>query len=127
LARIFNPRTNFFSHALLTTATLIMGGCGTVIPRVTPELIAIAEKREKTVNSETLERSRALYITRCSSCHSLNDPRDYTESEWPDWMHKMARKAKINATQEHELLLFVLAARDLPTEADRSATKEPTR
>ena len=104
-----------------------MGGCGSVIPRVTPELVAIAQKREKTVNAETLERSRALYVTRCSSCHSLNNPRDYAAEEWPGWMQKMARKAKINAAQERELLLFVLAARDLPMETDRSTTKELTR
>ena len=111
----------------MTTATLMMGGCGSVIPRVTPELVAVAQQRDKTVNADILERSRALYVTRCSSCHTLNDPRDYTAEEWPDWMQKMARKAKINAAQERELLLFVLAARDLPMEADRSTTKEPTR
>ena len=91
-----------------------MGGCGAVIPRVTPELVALAQKREKTVSAESLEASRALYVSRCSSCHSLNDPRDYTEEDWPDWMHKMARKANINTPQEQHLLFFILAARDLP-------------
>jgi uncharacterized protein YceK len=116
LARIFNPRINIFPAIFFTTATLILGGCGAVIPRVTPELVALAQQREATVNTESLEKSRALYVTRCSSCHSLNDPRDYSEKEWPDWMHKMARKAKINAEQEQYLLVFVLAARDLPVE-----------
>jgi hypothetical protein len=119
LAHIFNPRINIFFAVFFTTAALFLGGCGAVIPRVTPELVVLAQQRETTVNTESLERSRALYVTRCSSCHSLSDPRDYTEKEWPDWMHKMARKAKINAEQEQHLLLFVLAARDLPMEMSR--------
>ena len=94
-----------------------MGSCSAVIPRVTPELVAVAQQREKTVNADTLERSRALYVTRCSSCHSLNDPRDYTAEEWPGWMQKMARKAKINSEQERQILLFILAAHDLPMES----------
>ena len=91
-----------------------MGGCGAVIPRVTPELVALAHQRESTANTESLEKSRALYVTRCSSCHSLNDPHDYSEKDWPAWMHKMALKAKISTEQEQQLLVFVLAARDLP-------------
>ena len=114
MARIFNPRINIFNAAFFTTATLILGGCGAVIPRVTPELVALAQQREKAASAGYLEESRALYVTRCSSCHSLNDPRDYTEEDWPGWMHKMARKAKISSEQEQQLLVFVLAARDLP-------------
>ena len=114
MVRIFNPRKNIFYAAFFSTATLILGGCGAVIPRVTPELVALAQQREKAANAESLEESRALYVTRCSSCHSLNDPRDYHEKDWPSWMHKMARKAKISSEQEQQLLIFVLAARDLP-------------
>lgn len=91
---------------------LTLAGCG--VPRVTPELVTIAQRSDPTTSGERLESARALYVTRCSSCHSLNLPRDYDEREWHEWMPKMGRKAKLNRVQESEILAFILAARDLP-------------
>lgn len=107
------------SKFLLLVATLGLTGCGAVIPRVTPEFMAVVQQRAPkmglTINGpEQLESIRNLYINRCSSCHSLNDPRDYNEPEWHEWMHKMKKKAKLTTEHEQNLLLFVLAARDLP-------------
>ena len=96
-----------------TLATMLaLGGCG--VPRVTPELVAIAQRCDPGVSTGQLESARTLYINRCSSCHSLNLPRDYSVSEWREWMPKMSRKAKLAGTQEAEILRFVLAARDVP-------------
>ena len=91
---------------------LTLTGCG--VPRVTPELVAIAQRSDPSVSTEQLESARTLYVNRCSSCHSLNLPHDYSVSEWREWMPKMARKAKLADTQEAEILRFVLAARDVP-------------
>ena len=93
---------------------LILGlaGCGAVIPRVTPTFVTLAQQRDPTIGAERLDQLRTLYVNRCSSCHSLNDPRDYDEAEWATWMRKMAPKAKLDATQEREVLLFILAARE---------------
>lgn len=102
------------SPLLAVLMGLALGGCGAVIPRVTPELVVAAQQYDPVVDSDRLEHARNLYVTRCGSCHSLNDPRDYTAQEWPDWMRKMARKAKLTSAQERSLLVFVLAARDLP-------------
>ena len=95
-------------------ASIALGGCGAVIPRVTPELVTLAQRYDPTIDTVRMEQTRELYVTRCSSCHSLNDPRAYSAAEWPDWMRKMARKAKLKDGQERALLTFVLAARDLP-------------
>lgn len=93
---------------------LTLAGCGAVIPRVTPALVSAAQQRDPTLDAPALERVRSLYVDRCSSCHSLSDPRDYSAAEWPEWMHKMARKSKLNAADEQRLLTFVLTAREMP-------------
>jgi mono/diheme cytochrome c family protein len=93
-------------------AVLALAGCG--VPRVTPELVTIAQHRDPAASADRLEAARALYVTRCSSCHSLNLPRDYDEREWHEWLPKMGRKAKLDRAQEGEIMAFILAARDLP-------------
>ena len=93
-------------------AVLALAGCG--VPRVTPELVAIAQRSDPTVSTLRLESARTLYVSRCSTCHSLNLPRDYTPPEWREWMRKMSRKAKLTGGQDGEILAFVLAARELP-------------
>lgn len=93
---------------------LTLAGCGVVIPRVTPELVTAAQQRDPALDAAALERVRTLYVDRCSSCHTLTDPRAYSAAEWPDWMHKMARKSKLSATDEQRMLTFVLTAREMP-------------
>lgn len=93
-------------------AVLALAGCG--VPRVTPELVAIAQQRDPAASAERLEAARTLYVARCSSCHSLNLPRDYDEREWGEWLPKMGRKAKLDRTQEGAIMAFLLAARELP-------------
>jgi mono/diheme cytochrome c family protein len=93
---------------------LTFAGCGAVIPRVTPELVTAAQQRDPSLDALALERVRSLYVDRCSSCHSLNDPRAYSAEEWPDWMRKMARKSKLTVADEQHLLTFVLTAREMP-------------
>ena len=93
-------------------AVLALTGCG--VPRVTPELVAIAQRSDSTASSAGLEAARTLYIARCSSCHSLHLPHDYDVSEWRGWMRKMSRKAKLTNGQDGEILAFIFAARDLP-------------
>ncbi len=98
----------------IIVGALALTGCGAVIPRVTPQLVEAARQRDPTLDEQMLERVRTLYVNRCSSCHSLTNPRDYTAQEWPEWMRKMAKKSKLGREDEHRLLVFVLTAREMP-------------
>lgn len=66
------------------------------------------------MDAARLETARSLYVERCSSCHGLYAPDEYSEARWPALMTTMARKAKLTAEQREELLRFVLAARSVP-------------
>jgi cytochrome c5 len=54
-------------------------------------------------NIEELQKGRALYVNKCSSCHSLYLPEKYNKAEWSKQVNKMAPKAKIT-DQEKELI-----------------------
>lgn len=101
-------------RATILACVLILGlsGCGSGIPRVTPDVVTLAQRRDPTLDANRLNAIRTLYVNRCSSCHSLNSPSDYDEAEWATWMRKMAPKAKMDSVQEREVLLFILAARE---------------
>lgn len=60
-----------------------------------------------TANVDSLTKGRALYISNCSSCHTLRIPERYTKKEWIAWMEKMALKAKINDQQKELILAYV--------------------
>lgn len=110
------PRRGALLARGLAVACAALPGCGAVIPRVTPELVGYAQRHDHTADLPGMETARTLYVNRCNSCHSLNDPRGYDEQEWHGWMRKMARKAKLTPAQEASVLVFVLAARETPPE-----------
>lgn len=102
------------STAALALGALLLQGCGVVMPRVTPEFMAVAQRRDPVVDQPRMEVTRELIVNRCASCHSLDDPHAFNEDEWHTWVRKMARKAKLDAAQEHAVLTFILTARELP-------------
>jgi hypothetical protein len=62
-----------------------------VVPPVTPQWAA----------------ARKLYMTKCSRCHKLYDPRQYDDAEWSAWMSKMSRKAKLKPGQPEMIADYV--------------------
>ena len=51
--------------------------------------------------------ARKLYMTKCSRCHKLYDPRKYDDAEWSDWMTKMSHKAKLKPGQPEMIADYV--------------------
>jgi len=51
--------------------------------------------------------ARNLYLSRCTSCHRLYDPRNYSDDEWKLWMAKMSRKAKLDPNQKELLYRYL--------------------
>ena len=40
--------------------------------------------------------AKAIYETKCASCHRLYDPNNYAEDEWSLWVGRMMRKARLD-------------------------------
>jgi hypothetical protein len=96
-------------RALVIPLLLLLAGCG--VPRVTPQMAAAAQARWPDLDQPRLEAARDLYLRRCSACHGLYVPDDYSEREWPERVRKMQKKAKIDDAQRDEIVRFLIAAR----------------
>jgi cytochrome c5 len=93
---------------------ILLSACGAALPRVTPAFTVQAQQHDATVTEARLQSGRDLYVSRCSSCHSLVDPTAYSEAEWPSWIHRMAGKAHIAPSQEALIFTYLKAARNTP-------------
>ncbi len=97
--------------SFLVVPALLISGCGIVIPPVTPDLVRTAQGRWPEITDHQLEQGRALYTTRCNTCHHLHDPRDEGEAEWPKYVAEMGDKAKLSQGEKDLILRYLLAAR----------------
>lgn len=52
------------------------------------------------VENSKLAEGKNIFTTSCAKCHDLPNPKDYNDTEWVNWVQKMAVKAKIDAKQE---------------------------
>jgi len=67
-----------------------------------------------------LERGHAVHQAKCAKCHPFENPAAYQPVDLANRiMPAMARKAKLDATDEQAVLAYLLAARQLPPEAAR--------
>ncbi|MCK9411682.1 MAG: hypothetical protein M0Q53_05220 [Prolixibacteraceae bacterium] len=54
-----------------------------------------------------LQKGRAIYITKCGSCHTLYLPEKYSTSEWRIQTGKMAVKAKLTDHEEELIIRYL--------------------
>jgi mono/diheme cytochrome c family protein len=68
-----------------------------------------------------LARGRALYVRRCSACHTLVVPSAYPPEAWPALVQAMAERARLSPPQQQDVArLLVALAR---TEPEREARR----
>jgi mono/diheme cytochrome c family protein len=88
----------FFASLLILVGT----ACAPAIYTPSPSTV-----KDPTVKMEDLLAGRALYMDKCSSCHSLKQPKKFNAAEWNKILDKMAPKAKINDEQRKLVYQFV--------------------
>jgi hypothetical protein len=77
-------------------AVLLIAGCG--ISLYAPTEANVNKRHDATLDE--MREGRELYVQRCSSCHSLHRPQEFTSDEWSGWLDKMQPKAKIDDEQK---------------------------
>lgn len=55
-----------------------------------------------------LQRGRAVYVRRCSGCHSLYLPSAYAPEDWPALVGSMSERARLTPQQRADLTRFVV-------------------
>jgi cytochrome c5 len=82
------------------------------VPPVTAAFVQKAQQRSPAVTEQGLMAGREAFTGRCASCHALPLPSAHSAEEWPGLVKRMAGMAKLDATQEQQVLDYVLAARE---------------
>jgi nitrate/TMAO reductase-like tetraheme cytochrome c subunit len=70
--------------------------------------VKLAQKRWTGSSRQSLLEGSDLYVNNCGRCHEYYAPKAYSEEEWTDILHKMARKSHLEETQEETLRRYVL-------------------
>ena len=86
-------------------ATLaVLGGCQAFVPVPTLE-----DAGGDAALVESLDRGRAVYIRKCSGCHSLRSINDYGDREWPLQVRKMmtVEKVRLRDADLDKLILYL--------------------
>jgi len=88
--------------SFLVASIIILGAC-------TPKTTEVVVKEEKSEFPSTeIAEGSSLYTDHCGKCHKLKTVTDFTQEEWKKIVPDMAKKAKLDATQENKILLYVL-------------------
>ncbi|WP_395049126.1 c-type cytochrome [Flavobacterium sp.] len=63
-----------------------------------------------TVSLEDLKTGREIYVKKCSSCHQLHLPNQYTEKAWSLNLAKMQDRAKITDAEKQLIYQYITNA-----------------
>lgn len=95
----------------------LLGSCGGPPPEVTPALVARAQRQTPSVSAESLVRGRHILLTKCTACHGVRQPADYSSTLWRGYIREMAPKALLDEGHASDLLQYVLAAQEQAQDA----------
>jgi hypothetical protein len=76
-------------------------------PQVTPAFLKAAGPE---VSAKAMEEGRKLYTNRCTECHDLELLDSRTVSAWRDIVGTMARRAKIDGSEQGRIVAYLAAA-----------------
>ncbi|HLP41884.1 MAG TPA: hypothetical protein VK465_10285 [Fibrobacteria bacterium] len=100
--------------ALAAATALLAGLAGCAGSRAIPEPTDIHLERAEALGFpsptlESLRQGRKLYISRCSNCHTLYAPAEYTPESWPAIVEDMRDNAEIGEAEMRDIIRYVTA------------------
>ncbi len=78
--------------------------CSPIAFRPTAEDAEFAKKKWENSSVEHLNEGFQLYKSKCSGCHFLPVPNEYTEKKWLETMPEMGEKSHLSP-EEYDLVL----------------------
>ncbi len=77
-----------------------------------PSDLGIAQKYWPATTLDNLQQGYSIYEDKCTDCHEMKMPQDFTLEAWTAIMHKMARKAKLDSNQYQLVFQYTLTRRE---------------
>ncbi|HEX2963199.1 MAG TPA: hypothetical protein VHO43_15480 [Ignavibacteriales bacterium] len=96
-----------YYFALFLLLGLFIASCASSLPEPSVQQVQWASARWPGIGAGELSESRQMYIEKCSGCHSLKVPSDYTEEEWEPVFKKMSRKAKLTDAENEKIWKYI--------------------
>lgn len=102
-----------FSLACLSCVllSLAMQGCASssyAMP--TGEQLKILGVVEANADTKSINKGRALAMTKCMGCHRQYWPKRYSSHRWPKLAKDMGRRASLTSSQIEDLSAYLVAA-----------------
>ena len=92
---------------LICLLVLISCGCASQLYQPSPASLQRARRMDPDLQLGDLQAARSLYVSRCSSCHRLHLPSEYTARQWVRILKAMQPKAKLSDAQSKQLLIYL--------------------
>jgi len=86
-------------------------GCASVLPHPATADGQWASQQWADTSTNDLVEGRAMYVRKCSGCHTLYEPKQYDAVTWTKTVDDMAPQAGINAEQANLILKYLLTSR----------------
>jgi hypothetical protein len=90
--------------------TTVFAACASAIPIPDESDLKNTPGQELNSSIDELRSHRELYIQKCSGCHGLYLPSQYSQTEWKKILPMMNQKSKLSAAEaagiERYLLLY---------------------
>ena|SRR5690242_12451388 len=98
-------------HKIVLALTGLLIACGCTSKLYMPAAANVEKARvvSPDITLTRMKEARHLYVVKCSNCHNLHLPEEFTDAQWKKNLDKMQPKAKIT-NQEKQLLYTYLTS-----------------
>lgn len=101
---IFSFRRLVFSLGLLLCVQIFIS-CSSSLPF--PRNEDLNMRHSETVSLDDLLSGRELYVKKCSGCHSLYLPKEYSPAGWDTILTAMNQRAKITEEESSSIRVYL--------------------
>jgi hypothetical protein len=97
---------------LIVVIVLCSAGCKTTqhLQPADADLVA-AQQRIPGITMNDLQHGYKIYVTNCSACHRLHDPKEFTADKWKIILLEMFLKAKMTDDTQKQLVTNFLVSK----------------
>ena len=94
----------------IATAIAVVLACSAALDHPTPQDAEWAQSDWPGTTVQELAHGRALYVDKCSSCHNLHLPSEYSPEEWKGYVAYMVTEAKLTPEEQAAIARYLAAA-----------------
>ena len=105
-----------FNFRSLLAATLLAAACvpARVLPIAGPDDLSRGVRRFPDLTTEELAAGRALFASRCGSCHQPPAPTSRPPIEWPGEIQEMRERARLSEKDMQLIERYVVTMSEAP-------------